>query len=106
MDAADFRLVAGVAEWLFGEVLLDVWFNPADQRSSKLASYQTVCGRAVGRDVVVGGMLWRTAGKSVRYAGELVLFEPLDAVRRHLPFCDSQWQFSALNFLPIGAGTS
>ena len=26
MDAADCRLVAGVAEWLFGEVLLDVRF--------------------------------------------------------------------------------
>ena len=33
MDAADGRLVAGVVEWLFGEVLLDVRFIPADQRS-------------------------------------------------------------------------
>ena len=41
-------------------------------------------GRSSGRDVVVDGMLWRTAGKSVRYAGELVVPEPLDAVRRHL----------------------
>ena len=34
MDAADGRLVASVAEWLFGEVLLDARFKPADQRSS------------------------------------------------------------------------
>ena len=40
-----------------------------------------VCGRADGRDVVVDGMLWRTAGKSARYAGELVVPEPLNAVR-------------------------
>ena len=45
-----------------------------------------VCGRADGRDVVVDGMLWRTAGKSARYAGELVVPAPLDVVRRHLPF--------------------
>ena len=32
---------------------------------------------------MVDGMLWRTAGKSARYAGELVVPEPLDAVRRH-----------------------
>ena len=30
--------------------------------------------------VVVDGMLRRTAGKSVRYAGELVVPEPLEAV--------------------------
>ena len=35
---------------------------------------------------MVDGMLRRTAGKSARYAGELVVTEPLDAVRRHLPF--------------------
>ena len=34
VDAADGRLVAGVAEWLFGEVLLDVRLESADQRSS------------------------------------------------------------------------
>ena len=44
-------------------------------------------------DVVVDGMLWRAAGKSDRYAGELVDPEPHDAVRRHLPFQNSQWQF-------------
>ena len=37
-------------------------------------------------DVVVDGMPWRTDRKSVQYAGELVVPEPLDAVRRHLPF--------------------
>ena len=35
---------------------------------------------------MVDGILWCIAGKSVRYAGELVVPEPLDAVRRHLPF--------------------
>ena len=43
-------------------------------------------GRADGRDDVVDGMLWPTAGKSARYAGDLVVPEPLDAVRRNLPF--------------------
>ena len=37
-------------------------------------------------DVVVDGMLRRSAGKSVRYAGELIVPEPLDAVRRRMPF--------------------
>ena len=38
-------------------------------------------------DSVVDGILWRTAGISARYAGELVVPEPPDfAVRRHLPF--------------------
>ena len=35
---------------------------------------------------MVDGMLWRTARKWARYAGELVVPEPFDAVRRHLPF--------------------
>ena len=34
VDAADCRLVAGVAEWIIGGELLDVTFKPADQRSS------------------------------------------------------------------------
>ena len=50
------------------------------------ACHLAVCGRADGRDVVVDGMLWRTAGKSARYADELVVPESLDAVWRHLPF--------------------
>ena len=75
MDAADGRLVAGAVEWLIFKVLMD---KPADQRSS---SIRPVCGRADGRDVVVDGMPWQTAGKSVRYIGELVVPEPLDAVR-------------------------
>ena len=37
-------------------------------------------------DVVVDGMRRLTAGKSVRYAGELVVPETHVAVRRHLPF--------------------
>ena len=39
---------------------------------------------------MVDGMLWRTAGKLARYVGELVVPEPLDAVRRNLYFLDSQ----------------
>ena len=39
---------------------------------SRQIRYMAVCGRADGRDVVVDGMLWRTAGKSVCYAGELL----------------------------------
>ena len=35
---------------------------------------------------MVDGMLRRTAEKSVRYAGELVVSEPLHADRRYLPF--------------------
>ena len=50
------------------------------------AGHLAVSGTADGRDVVVDGMLRRTVVKSVRYAGELVVLEPLDAVRRHLPF--------------------
>ena len=45
-----------------------------------------VCGRADVRDVVVDGMLRRTAGKSFCYADQLVFPEPIDAIRRHLPF--------------------
>ena len=53
MDAADCQLVAGVAEWLFGEVLLDVGFKLADQRSS---SFWTVIRRSVAE--LMAGMLW------------------------------------------------
>ena len=45
------------------------------------AGHLAICGRADGRYFVVDGMLWRIAGKSSRYAGELVFPEPLDAVR-------------------------
>ena len=55
---------------------------------------------------MVDGMLWRTAWKSARHAGKLEVTEPRDAVRRHLPFYDSQWQLSALNFVSVGAGSS
>ena len=37
------------------------------------AGHRAVSGRADGRDVVVDGMLWHTAGKSASYAGELVV---------------------------------
>ena len=52
MDAADCRLVAGV-EWLFGEVLLDVRFNPADHRSSL---FRPVIWWSVAE--LLAGMLW------------------------------------------------
>ena len=35
---------------------------------------------------MVDRMLRRTAVKLARYAGELVVPEPLESVRRHLPF--------------------
>ena len=50
------------------------------------AGHLAVCGRADGRDVVVDGMLRRTAWKSAHYGGELVVPELVDAARRHLPF--------------------
>ena len=53
MDAADCRLFAGVAEWLIGEVLLDVRSMPADQRSS---SFRPVIWRTVAAQMA--GMLW------------------------------------------------
>ena len=56
MDAADCRLVTGVAEYLFGEVLLFVRFMPADQRS---ASFRTVIWRSVAE--VMAGVLWLMA---------------------------------------------
>ena len=53
MDATDGRLVAGVAGWLFGKVLLDVRFKPADQRLSSIRSviWLSVAG-------LMSGMLW------------------------------------------------
>ena len=53
VDEADCRIVAGVAEWLYGEVLMDVWLKPADQRSS---SFRPVIWRSVAELIV--GMLW------------------------------------------------
>ena len=53
MDAADGLLVAGVVERLFGEVLMDVRFKLADQRSS---SIRPVIWRSVAE--LIAGMLW------------------------------------------------
>ena len=53
MDAIDWNHVAGVAEWLFGEVLLDVRLKPANQRSS---SFWPVIWRSVAD--LMAGMLW------------------------------------------------
>ena len=62
MDAANYQLVAGVAERLFGETLLDVRLRPADQRSS---SFRLVIWRSVEEQMA--GMLWLMA-----YYGELI----------------------------------
>ena len=72
-----------------------------DRRNSGRSS-----GRADGRDVLVDSMLWQTSGKSARHDGELVVPEPLYAGRQHLPFYDRQWQFTAQNLVPVGAGSS
>ena len=53
MDAVDGRLVADVAERLFGDVLLDVRCKPADLRSS---SIRPVIWRTVAE--LMAGMLW------------------------------------------------
>ena len=53
VDATDCRLVDGVSEWVFGEVLLDVRLKPADQRSS---SFRPVIWRFVAE--LMAGMLW------------------------------------------------
>ena len=53
MDAADGRRVAGVVEWIFGEVLQDAMSKPADQRSS---SIRPVIWRSVAD--AMAGKLW------------------------------------------------
>ena len=53
MDAVEGRPVAGVVEWILGEVLLDVILRPADQKSS---SMQPVICRSVTE--LMTGMLW------------------------------------------------
>ena len=68
MDAADCRLVAGVAEWLFGEVLLDVRFKPANQRSS---SFRPVIWRSVAE--LMAGMLWQMACYGGLLGNQLVM---------------------------------
>ena len=75
------------------------------KRANNYDNHVEVCGRADRRDAVVDGMLRRTAGKSVRHAGELAVHKPLDTARRYLQFHDSQWQFSLPNFSPVGAGS-
>ena len=68
MDAADCRLVAGVAEWLFGEVLLDLRSKPADQRSS---SFWPVIWRSVAE--MVAGMLWQMPCNGELLRNQLVM---------------------------------
>ena len=53
MDAANGRLVAGVVEWPFGEVLLDVRLKPANQR---LSSIRPVIWQSVAE--LMAGILW------------------------------------------------
>ena len=60
------------------EVLLDAMFIRPVRDSRRSGRSSAVCGRSDGRDGVVDDMLYRTAGKSIRYAGELVVPEPLD----------------------------
>ena len=68
MDAADGRLVAGVAEWLFGEVLLDSRFKPAGQRSS---SFRPVIWRSVAE--LMAGMLLEMACYGEQLGNQLVM---------------------------------
>ena len=56
MNAADCGLVAGVADWLFGVVLLDAWSKTADQRSS---SIRPIIWRSVAE--LLAGILWQMA---------------------------------------------
>ena len=88
MDAADCRLVAGVAERLIGEVLLDARSKPSDQRSS---SFRPVIWRSVAE--LMAGMLWQMTCHGELLRNQLVVVVPnsLDAVRRHLPIDNSQW---------------
>ena len=53
MDAVDCRLVSGVAEWFFDEVLLGVRLKPAEQISS---SFRPVIWRSVAE--LMAWMLW------------------------------------------------
>ena len=56
MDDANGRLVVGVAEWLFSEILLDFRHKSADQRSLPIRS---VIWRSVAE--LMAGMLWKMA---------------------------------------------
>ena len=64
----DCLLVAGVAEWLFVVVLLDVRFNPADQRST---SIRPVNWRSVAE--LMAGMLWQMECYSELLGNQLVM---------------------------------
>ena len=68
MDAAGGRLVAGVVEWLFGEVLWDVRLKPADQRTS---SIRPVIWRSVAE--LMAGMLWKMACSGVLLENKFVM---------------------------------
>ena len=68
MNAADCRLVAGVDEWLFGEVLLDVRFKPANQRSS---SFWPAFCRSVAE--LMAGILWYMACYGELLGNQLVM---------------------------------
>ena len=68
VDATDCRLVAGVAEWLFGEVLLDVRLKPVDQRSS---SFRPVIWRSVAE--LIAGMFWQMTCYGDMLGNQLVM---------------------------------
>ena len=63
MDVAECRLVAGVAEWLFGEVLLDVRFKPADQRSSSFGRSEIVVNPADQRSSSIRPVIYRSVAE-------------------------------------------
>ena len=66
---------------------LDIVFYPVGNLA--------VCARADDKEDVVDNMLWKTAGKLVPYAGEVVVPESHDAVRRQLSFYDSHFAITS-----------
>ena len=68
MDAADCRLVAGAAEWLIGEVLLDVRPKPANPRSS---SFRSVIWWSEAE--LMAGILWLMACDGGLLGNQLVM---------------------------------
>ena len=68
MDAADGRFIAGVAKWLFGEVMLEIRFKPTDLRSS---SIWPVIWLFVAE--LMAGILWQIACKGELHGNQLAM---------------------------------
>ena len=68
MDATVCPLVAGVSDWLFGEVLLYITLKPADQRS---LSFRPVIWRSVAE--LMAGMLWEMVCYGELLGNQLVM---------------------------------